>query len=812
MRVGAAVMPSAIAGIVNTLGGPFGVIGGLITGTDTGLIGQLLGLGNDGTDKPETTVYSIKTERPPRVRAYGISRLYGASICYETVNGTTVDVYAFHDGRAAAILRVYLNDDQVTVTGGIVQQLDDKSYQGNHVRVGYSLGQTPGTAFSAVTSVLPAWDASHRGDGVVCGYLIKTAEDSKHFLETYPQGDNVSLSLVGQWTPVFDLRDSTQDPDNEATWKHSENAVLAFVHYLMVERGYTWERRFAPQLTKLITAINIADQDMTLAAGGTEKRYRTALSYKATETPANVQSSLLACFDGWYSLNEAGEVIVYAGEYYTPAVSIGPDQITSYQHQIGVEDENVVNSIAVPYVSDLHDYSSVDAQPWTDEDDITRRGKENSGELGAIVPSFTQGRRLAKVKMARNNAPDRGTITTTYAGSAVIGERYINLLVEEAGAVFFDGVAEISAITRNEETGGVTFDWVKADPNAYDWNPATEDGYGASVEDRVAVVPLPAATISSALAEFVASTDAGTGARIRIKSTATGDGYTWYARWRVGSTGAWNEDPYDDLDPSAAVEILTGLVPIAATIQVEIEYQATDGRLSGWSAPVAVDTRTDVTAPDAAASIALASWDTALNLTTPRIARASSYRWRFYSDVGATTLARQIVTSGPSVAYAKDQAAADGAKRLYVARVAGVNAAGIGTQVTSSAFTLPAPAAPTTYTATGGATTATVTCSNVAGAAGYVVFYSDTAGFDPATTGGIVASGTKPVTLYGLDAGTYYARIAAYDQWSANPAGLNLSPEMSFTITTGGGSTPSGGGTGGGGYHGGGGTGGGAIP
>ena len=551
------------------------------------LVAQTAGLfAGGGVSKPELTESSLKTERPPRVRAYGASRLYGASIAYEVANGSTIDVYAFHDGRAAAVLRTYLNDNQVTVTSGVVQALDDKSYQHSKVKVGYTLGETPGTPHAAVTALLPEWSASHRGDGVVTGYLIKGPEKSEDFLETYPQGDNVALSLVAQWTPVFDPRDPAQDPDDNSTWQWSDNAVLATVHYLMTQRGYDWEQRFAPQLAKLITAINVADETMTLAAGGTEKRYRTALSYKATETPANVIASLLACCDGWYSLNEAGHVIIYAGAYYAPTVSIGSDQIVAYRHQNGVEDENVVNSIAVPYVSDQHDYNTVDGQPWTDEDDIATRGRENTAELGAVVPSHTQGRRLAKVKMARANAADRGTVTTTYTGAGVIGERFINLLIEEAGAVFFDGVAEVVSVTRNEQTGGTTFDWVAADPNAYAWNPATEDGDPAPVTTRLAVTPLATPVITSAVPELT-----GTTARVRITVPDPGvPEAVWYARWRQGSAGVWNEQQYQDLDPSAAVQLLTAVVPNDGTVQVEVRYGATDGRLSDWSAPLTVST------------------------------------------------------------------------------------------------------------------------------------------------------------------------------------------------------------------------------
>lgn len=754
---------------------------------------------------PETTEQAIKTPRPPRVKAYGTSRLYGASALFEAVNGTTVDVWAYADGRANAVLRTYLNDDQVTLVGDVVQAGADKRYQNGHVRAGWNLGLPVETAFSAITTIFPDWDANHRGDGIVTGFLIKTPDDQESFLETYPQGDNVVMSLVCQWQLLFDPRNPAHDPYDSTTWAWSDNAVLAFVHYLMVERGNDWATKFAPNLTKLLTAINIADEDVPLAAGGTEKRYRTSLSYKATEVPANVIASLLACFDGWYAEDAAGAFVIYAGAAYTPTVTIGPDQISDYRHQANVEGENIVNEIAVPYVSDLHDYNSVDGEAWRDDADIAARGVINTTELNAVVPSHTQGRRLAKPKMARTNASDRGTVSTLFSGRIAEGERFINLVIEEAGATFFEGVAEIIGIERNQETGGLVFEWVKYDPNSHTWNPATEDGEGAPVGNRYAPAPIATPVITSATVEFSGATDTGSGARVRIFATSdVVDAGTWYARWREGAGGAWNEQAFPDLDASAGVEILTGFVPISADVEVAVRVRAPDGRNSEWSTAYSVDTRTDITAPDAAGAVALDNWTDAIRLTTARIARASTYRWRFYASDG-TTLVKTITTAIPEVAYASATAAVDGALRSYKVDVAGINAAGTGTVSAFLSISKAAPAAVSSPAIAGGADTATATCGSVTGAAGYVVFYGSTAAFDPATTGGIVRSGITTLPIYGLAAGTYYGRLAAYDAWSANPALLNLSTELSFTITTGGGSTPSGGGDGGGGYGGGGG-------
>ena len=581
-------------------------LGTLLTASAVlGAAAQLLG-GGAQAQKPQTTESAIRVPRPPRVRAFGVSRLYGASICYETVNGTTVDVWAFHDGAASAIVRVYLNDEQVTVSNGVVQTLPDKSYQSGHVKAGWSLGLPRETAFSAVQAVFPQWTAQHRGDGVVTGYLLKTPEKEKYFLETYPQGDQVAMSLVGQWTPLFDPRDPMQNAYDPTTWKHSENAVLAFIWYLMVERGKDWNTVFVPQLPRILAAINDAGSAQPLAGGGTEMRYRTCLSYKATEAPASVVGSLLACFDGWYIFNEEGHLILYSGRVYTPTVSIGPDQITAFSHQSGVADEDYVNEIGITYVSSLHDYNSVEAESWRDEDDIAKRGAIRSADLGAVVPSHTQGRRLAKRRMARNNAPDRGRVTTNYSGRVVLGERYINLDLTEGGATFFNGVAEVVSLERDEMSGGFTFDWVAVDPNIDAWNPVTEDGEGAPVGNRYAPGPVPSPTINSVAIDRGENTAFETpGVKLTlVVSEPSGLGVTWYVRTRAVGGSAWLEQAYPDIDPGPSVTLQTGFLSVG-NVEAEVSYRTADGRLSAWVGQDPIDTASVL--PEAVTGLSVSS-------------------------------------------------------------------------------------------------------------------------------------------------------------------------------------------------------------
>ena len=563
--------------------------------------------------KPEQTERAIKVPVPPRVSAYGRVKLFGSYVLFVTNDsGYAVDVWAFHEGRVDGIERYYLGDKQVALNASsfVVEDADGAYGSGDTIRIGARLGLQTETAFSEVIARLPQiWTAQHRGDGVVTACMISKPVKAANFSKIYPQGgpDATPLALVLRAQCVFDWRDPTQSVADPASWKWSENAALHVAHYYLVRAGKDWETHFVPTLAYWTAFADDCDVPMPLKAGGTEPRYRSCVSHKHTDPHKAVLGNLLACCDGFVAPRADGALMAFSGRYTPPTVSIGPDVIVNYSWDEGVVDEDAINEVTITYLSSAHDFNTVDAQAWQDEDAIEAAGEVKSTLLDNQVPSHAQARRLAKRLLSKTMALHRGSVTTNRHGRVVRGQRFINLHIEEAGAVFFSGPAEITRLTRNLSTGGVTFTWIAADPNVDSWNPATEEGEPAPVGNRVAAEPLEAPTIISATANFStvgqnpdSEDEAGepiegtvsTGARILIASTGpVRDDLTWYGRWRVGTSGSWNEREYPDADPGPGVSFLTEFVPLAADLNVQTAYSTGDGRLSPWSEAKVVDTR-----------------------------------------------------------------------------------------------------------------------------------------------------------------------------------------------------------------------------
>lgn len=597
LTVAAAIAVQAIPGVGQAIGAAL-VTAITSAGIAAGL--SLVASALQKAPKADTTETALKTERPPRISAYGRLKLFGAYILYETASdGSAVDVWAFHEGRIDAIEGYYLGDKAVTlIAGGFVSKGPDGSYGDSVIRVGANLGAATETVHAQVAAKLPSiWTAAHRGDGVVTGFMISKPVKAKIYQEVYSTGgpNQTPLALVIRAQPVFDWRDETQSLDDPLTWKWSENVWLHIAHYQLVRNGKTWARHFAPTLAYWTAAADDADLPSPLKGGGTEPRYRSCVSHRHAGNGAEhkaVLAALLACGDGWMAPREDGALVVHAGRYYPPTVHIGPDLVVSYSIEDGIEDENALNQINVTYVSAEHDFNTVDTDPWTNEADILARGAVRSDNLENQVPSASQARRLAKRKERQAMAGKRGTVTTLAAGAVMLSERFIHLtLAEGVGTedefVAVDAPVEITTLSRNLQTGAVTASWILADPTIDEWDADDEEGLPAPVGEGVPRDPLDAPTIDDAEPLF-------DGDILRLSLSVTGpdrDDLTWFVRWRIVGADAWGSDAqYTDTDAGPGVVLVTNPVPLDADVEVQAAYQVGDGRVSPWSESAEIDT------------------------------------------------------------------------------------------------------------------------------------------------------------------------------------------------------------------------------
>ncbi|MPS27557.1 MAG: hypothetical protein E2576_10990 [Alcaligenaceae bacterium] len=150
-----------------------------------------------------------------------------------------------------------------------------------------------------------------------------------------------------------------------------------------------------------------------------------------------------------------------------------------------------------------------------------------------------------------------------------------------------------------------------------------------------------------------------------------------------------------------------------------------------------------------------------------------------------TTVLRAVETTGTSFTYQLEDAEYDGVvRRDYTVQVVSSNVAGDAAPISLPVHNS-APPAVTGVTATPGTANVVVDWeqSPAVDRAGYLVYYSNTSGFDPSAGQGAIAYDGPGLTttISGLTGGgTYYVRVAAYDTWSKNVGELVFSPQLSF--------------------------------
>lgn len=471
LEVGVGAATAAAVGNAILYAGWTGIAGALSFAASLFVNSPTLPRPNDGKQSKKQTI-------PPRISGFGYARIGGFYMLYEEKDGIAYLILALHDGLITSFEIYYLHDDVVTVTGGIVDAGVDGRYGQDKIEIQTRLGEETETAYSGIaTALAPIWTAAHRGDGiasmaVVCGKVA--AEDfSKIYPNQLPQPSAV-MKLQACWDPRDDAQDHT-DPD---TWTFTENPVLQLLHYITRPNGMDQdvESRIIPEIESWKAAANVCDEEVALKGGGTELRYTAGGTYQHDNDPADVIAMILSTFDGWLGETGSGALKVFAGAFYEPTVSIGPNHITGFRVQRFTPDEQAVNEISFSYSSRLHKWAEVQGQSWRDEVDIAARGKTRTRAASLTwVQSHPQARRLCKREMKRATSDAQGSVQTDLAGFRALGERYIYLNIPDLPSLGTFAVqisnAQIDLVARS-----LSFDWVKVDASIDDWDETTEEG------------------------------------------------------------------------------------------------------------------------------------------------------------------------------------------------------------------------------------------------------------------------------------------------------------------------------------------------
>lgn len=273
--------------------GASAVVGSLLAGTAPSL-SQQLGAQLTAQRAPNAAAFVV----------YGKTRIGGVQVYIETIGNKNetmyiVSVVAGHEINA--FTKVYINDEQ----------WNGSTYKGSSDAVDfdylYGTDIQTAPAFLAPTSA-----SSYAFKGLAC-LITKVVYKQKVF----PQGlPNFTVEVEGK--KVFDPRTSTTG--------YSTNAALCIRDYLVdtqyglgVDVSELDEQSFED-------AADICDEDVSLDAGGTEKRYTINGAFSSEVSPKDNLAKMLTACAGKLSY-AGGKWTLRVGAYRTPSLTITEDML-----------------------------------------------------------------------------------------------------------------------------------------------------------------------------------------------------------------------------------------------------------------------------------------------------------------------------------------------------------------------------------------------------------------------------------------------------------------------------------------------------
>lgn len=540
-------------------------------------VGLSYALSSDGEDKGKTNAGQLITKQsePPRVGGYGRAKLGGALMWMET-NGPTLYQGIIHaEGPIDAYEEWWLNDTNSGIAAETLGGPNTATPWGNAITIESHLGEVGQAASSMLMTGFPgSWTAGHTLSGLAYSVIkfALPAKPEKNFSKVYP-GGAPQLRVVVRLAKVYDPRTGLTE------W--SENPGLCIRDYLISSRGLGIpESRI--NNASFSAFADVCDEEVPLADGGTEVRYRLGGVHALTEEPRDVLRRMLATCDGeLYSLPD-GTVGIRGGRWVDPTITITDEMVTGYEYQQGSDKLSAFNQLKISFTSPEADYQVIEAEAWDDLDAQATQGVLTEDLSLLMVPSPSQARRLAKIVMAKGNPRHRLTLSTNLAGLNVLGESVVHLTLSE---LLID---EPFAVTKFEMAGDLTrctMTLISLDETAYEWDAATEEGEAPHFAFSEAIEVTPPDPTGITVTELRQDISGGTEivrARVTVTGPVDANAAYWSLVGRIRIEGEVSDDAWVEMVSDGDWAVISPGLTDGVVYEIQVAFAGL-GELGAWS-------------------------------------------------------------------------------------------------------------------------------------------------------------------------------------------------------------------------------------
>lgn len=437
--IGAALTFSGLGvGVATAIG--YGIMAAGI-GLAVSTVSKIAGLGPKSPKITSSTSDRLSANINPRAyrgSVVGLTAMH-TDIAYQEFTGTDQEFYnqiitcASHPVQS--IDEIWFDDELAwSATGGVASKF------AGYLTVTTRLEGTTANALTITGS--SSWNAAS-SRLVGCAYVwlrYKLTGNSKKAESPFSGGITSRITIKGRGAKLYDPRlDSTvggsgsHRADNQATWAWvsddvGRNPALQLLWFLLgyrITNPVTFAQRLAVgaglpaariDLDSFITAANMCDEPVSLAAGGTEPRYRADGVWNEGDDPKTVQDALLAAMNG--VLRDAGGKLrleILHNDLATPVVTLThADVVGEFQWIQTPAIDQTFNCVRGQYVDASSLYQLVD---YPDVRIESPDGIERDQQFDCpMVQSASQAQRLAKSFLQRAQYP--GTFSAEFLASA----------------------------------------------------------------------------------------------------------------------------------------------------------------------------------------------------------------------------------------------------------------------------------------------------------------------------------------------------------------------------------------------------------
>jgi hypothetical protein len=365
-------------------------------------------LGNQNYQQ-QTSNRSLMIKQPITVRdtVYGESKKSGSILFMDTTDNTKrmhlVVQIASHEIQSFD--KIYFNEEELTLSNygtdarGIARfkptspskynKASDILITEPKVRIKQHLGTDDQLADADLQAEVGKWTSAHRLRGIAYLY-IRLEYDADMFPNGIP---NVSAEIKGK--KVLDFRSGSTT--------HSDNPALCIYDYLTDTRLGLGISTSSVDTTSFTTMANLCDENVTLSAGGTEKRYTCNGVVFSDLAPMQVLDNMLTSCTGVLSYSN-GKFILKGGQYVSPTITLTDDDFIS---QVALESKrsrkDLFNTVKGIFTSEEtswqpSDYPMVTSSTFSDAD-----GEVIFADIDLpFTVSSATAQRIAKIALFKN--------------------------------------------------------------------------------------------------------------------------------------------------------------------------------------------------------------------------------------------------------------------------------------------------------------------------------------------------------------------------------------------------------------------------